>query len=212
MPELLPPSRRRVRAARALGLRPQSGLLPLAGLALLLASLLGLWPWLVGWLSDQLARAFAGSLALDTSELAAGSAAGLLVLLAIGMIAAVSVAPHARARRSLGVAPEAALAPPWLMLALSIAALILIVIATRGALAGAARSVDASPEALTHAWLTWLRRGLLALAVVAACVGVIERQLSARRLWRALHQTPAQAREEARASGLRAPRKRARDD
>ena len=208
MPELLPPSRRRVRAARALGLRPQSGLLPLAGLALLLASLLGLWPWLVGWLSDQLARAFAGSLALDTSELAAGSAAGLLVLLAVGMIAAVSVAPHARARRALGVAPEAALAPPWLMLALSIAALMLIVIATRGALAGAARSVDASPEALTHAWLAWLRRGLLALAVVAACVGVIERQLSARRLWRALHQTPAQAREEARASGLRAPRKR----
>lgn len=209
MPELLPPSRRRIRAARALGLRPRSGLLPLAAVALLLASLVGLWPWVVGWLSDQLARAFAGSFALDMSTLVASAGAGLLVLLAVGMIAAVSSAPRAGARRALGVAPEAARTPPWLTLALVIAALTLIAIASHGALAGAARSVDASPEALTHAWLAWLRRGLLALAVVAAGVGAIERQLSARRLWRALHQTPAQAREEARASGSSAPRKRA---
>lgn len=203
MPELLPPSRKRAREARALGLRPRSGHLPLAGLALLLAWLLELWPRAVGWLSDQLALGMVGGFEGDVAERGLGALFGVGVVLVIVVMIVIMKAPQARARRALGVAPEAEQIPPWIALTLVAVALVLIVIASRGALAGAARSVDASPEALAHVWLAWVRRGLLALAVVAAGVGVIERQISARQLWRALHQTPAQAREEARASARR---------
>jgi hypothetical protein len=188
-------------------MRPRSGLLLLASLALLLVALLELRPLAVRWLSDQLALAFTRPLALDSLGLTVGSGVVALALLGLGLVLAVSVGPRARARQALGVSPDAGQLPPWIAMLLVAAALSLIVIASRGALAGAARSVDASPEALAHAWLAWVRRGLLTLAGVAGCVGLIERQLSARQLWLALHQTPAQAREEARASGLRPRRK-----
>jgi hypothetical protein len=207
VPELLPPSRKRVREARALGLRPRTDLLRLAALALLLASSLELWPLAVRWLSDRLASAFAGLLEFDGPGLAAGAGAGLLVMLGVGLLVVVLVVSRRPARQALGVGAEATQLPDWIAITLMLVALGLLLLANHGVLATAARSVDASPEALTHAWLAWVRRGLLALALVAAGVGLIERQLSARQLWRALHQTPAQARAEARAAGRRAPRK-----
>lgn len=206
MAELLPPSRKRVRAARALGLRPRSGLLMLSAVALLLVALLELRPLAVGWLSDQLVLAFRDPLALDTASLTASLGVVLLALLGVASMLAAGVRSDARAREPLHIPPRAEQLPGLITVTLVGVALILIVIASRGALAAAARSVDASPEALAHVWLAWVRRGLLTLAVVAACVGVIERQLSARRLWLALHLTPAQAREEARASGRRPAR------
>jgi hypothetical protein len=203
----LPPSRKRAHAAWALGLRPRSGHLLLAAFALLLASLLEQWPSVARWLSDRLVLAFTRPLTVDVASLAVGSGVVLLGLLGLGGVAAVSWAPRRRALRALGVAPAAERIPAWISLALVSVALALIVVSSRGLLAGAARSVDASPEALTHAWIAWARRGLLTLAVVTAGIGMIERRLSARRLWRGLHQTPAQAREEARASGGRPPRR-----
>ncbi|HLT34710.1 MAG TPA: hypothetical protein VK034_00460 [Enhygromyxa sp.] len=206
MAQLLAPSHKRVRAARALGLRPRSGLLVLAGLALLVAALLELWPLAVRWLSARLEHAFVGLVLTDRAELAAGSGAGLLALLGLGVIAAVGVADRARARRALGVAPQVEPIPSWIAAALILLALGLSATISVGILAGAARSVDASSDALAYAWIAWVRHGLLGLAAAAVSVGVIERWISARRLWRALHQTPAQARREARATGKRAPR------
>src|SRR5690606_24965360 len=117
------------------------------------------------------------------------------------------VAARARARRALGVVPQAEPIPGWTAAALILLALVLSATVSVGLVAGAARSVDASPEALAHVWIAWVRRGLLGLAAAALSVGLIERRISARRLWRALHQTPAQARREARAAGRRAPRR-----
>lgn len=206
MAELLPPSRKRVRAAWAVGLRPRSRLLVLGGIALVLASALELTPVVAGWLSHRLVLAFdPGSLTPDRAGLAAGSGAALLALLGIGVIAAVGLGPRGRARRALGVAPQAEQLPGWLTATLILLAVATSVAINRAVLAGAARSVDASPEALAHAWSAWVRHGLLGLAVAAVSVGVIELLISGRRLWRALHQTPAQARLEARADSRRAP-------
>lgn len=205
---LLPPSRKRVRAARALGVRPRSGLLMLAAVASLLVALLELRPHAERWLSDQLALAFTRGLALDSASSTASLGVVLLALLGAASMIAVGVRSHARAHEAIHIPPRAEQLSGWITVTLVGLAVVSIVIASRGALAAAARSVDASPEALAHVWSDWVRRGLLTLAVVAACVGVIERQLSARRLWLALHQTPAQAREEARASGRRPARKR----
>ncbi|MFO7566529.1 MAG: hypothetical protein R6X02_28055 [Enhygromyxa sp.] len=203
----LPPSRKRARAARALGLRPRSGLMVLAGLGLGLAGLLELGPLVAArWLSARLELGFTRGPELDLPELAAGSGAALLALLGIGLIAAVSLGPRRRARRALGVDPQAEQLPAGIIVALTLVALGLSVGLSLGVLAGAARSVEASPESLAHAWLGWLGRGLLGLALAAGSVGVIERLVSARRLWQGLHQTPTQARAEARAAGRRAPR------
>ncbi|WP_106395186.1 hypothetical protein [Enhygromyxa salina] len=87
-------------------------------------------------------------------------------------------------------------------------ALVLVAGGLLPALAGAARSVDAElggGASLWVVWAGWIGRGLLTLALVAALVGVIERLVSARRLWQGLHLTRAQARERARASGDRRP-------
>jgi hypothetical protein len=74
----------------------------------------------------------------------------------------------------------------------------------RPVVAAAARGVDvADVSGAWRLWSSWLGRGLLSLAAVAALLGVIERLVSARVLWQGLHLTRAQARERARASGER---------
>lgn len=188
-------------------MRPRSGLLRLALLALVLASLLELWPLAARWLSAQLALAFTRPLALPLELPKQTAITGLLVLLGVAGVLSAFLADRARARQKLAVPPNAEHVHPCISLLLVAVAAMLIVVSTRPALAGAARSVDASLEALTHVWIAWLQRGLLTLAAIAASVGVIEQRLAARRLWRALHQTRAQARDEARAAGLRAPRR-----
>lgn len=169
----------------------------LAGIAWIAGASLGLMPSAVEWLSDQLASAFVGWPRMPGLELWFGAALlGLVCLLAIAVVIA---APRARARRALAADPNGETIPAGPVVALIVAAAIVITLACIDTLAGAARSVDASTSALTTAWLTGVRRGLFALAGAAAGVGVIERLVSARRIWRGLHQTPAQARREARA-------------
>ena len=74
----------------------------------------------------------------------------------------------------------------------------------RPVVAAAARGVDVIDVAAAwQLWSTWIVRGLLALACVAAGLGTIERLVAARRLWLDLHLTREQAREQARASGER---------
>ncbi len=202
---LLPPSAKRARSARALGLRPRSGLLTLAGIASIFGALLGPRPIVVQWLSNQLNSVFSqphSGLAAGPG-LADGSAAGLLALLGALTIAVVAVAPRRRARRALDVGPEAETIPVGVAVVLTLAATLVIVALDLPLLAGAARSADATTGALATVWIAWIRRGLFALAVGAAAVGLIERRISGRRLWRGLHQTLAQARREARSASAR---------
>lgn len=211
MSELLPPSPQRIRDARAQGLRPRSGLLVLAGLALTMWALLELEPvpiaasslsrWLALGFAEPLGRveaiAFGSS---DRASLCVAGLLGLLALLGASMIVGFGRAP---ARRKLQIAPGAESVPAGFAVLFCVAALGLGVVAGLPVLASAARSVDAGPQALTVVWIAWARRGLLALALICAGVGVIERLVSDWSLWRALHSTRAQAREDARAAGRR---------
>ena len=88
---------------------------------------------------------------------------------------------------------------PFAALASCLLALLLLLAATRGLPAAAARSVDADPAGLAALWLGWARHGLLALSGITAAVGILEWLVSAHRLWQGLHLTPEQAREQARA-------------
>jgi len=201
--DLLPPSPQRVRAAHDLGLRPRSPLLVLAGFALLVWALLGLTPLAAAWLSNALALAFAGPPALGSPALARSSGLGLLALLGAILLATLGLGPRRRKQRALGVGPNADATRSWIALAICGLGLGLAVALGLPVLASAARSVDASPEGLALAWLAGTRWGLLALAMIAGSVGVIERRVAAATLWRALYLTREQAREQARAAGSR---------
>ncbi|PRP90924.1 hypothetical protein ENSA5_59990 [Enhygromyxa salina] len=206
----VPPSQRRLRSARAAGLRPRSRGLVLAGLALIVwavfGPLAGLGAGAPAWLGAALDGAFAGRVPVPPDP--APLAAALAALLGGGGIAVVVLGGRRRSRRELGVDPEIGEIPPGLGLAWCVGALVLVAGGLLPALAGAARSVDAElggGASLWVVWAGWSGRGLLTLALVAALVGVIERLVSARRLWQGLHLTRAQARERARASGDRRP-------
>jgi hypothetical protein len=201
--DLLPPSPQRVRAARDLGLRPRSPLLVLAGLALVVWALLGLMPLAAAWLSNALVLAFAGPPALASPALARASGLALLALLGAILLATLGLGPRRRKQRALGIRPDAETIPSWIAQAICALGLGLVVALGLPVLAGAARSVDASPEGLALAWIAWTRWGLLALAMIAGCVGVIERRVAAARLWRALHLSREQARAQARAANSR---------
>lgn len=204
MAQLQAPTPRRVQDARASGLRPRSRLLVVAGLALVLAGLLGLWPLAVAWLSDQWAFDTPVSTRLPVEiPWMSGAGLGILVLGSIVVAAALgagrrgrAVVLPARAGRELGRDAEILLVLVSFGLGVGV-----VVLVNAGLLAASARAVDASVAGLERVWLSWLRRGLFALAGVALGLGLVERRLSARRLWRALHQTPAQARAEARTGG-----------
>lgn len=203
----IPPSPRRLRAAQKAGLRPRSASMVLAGLAV------GAWiiidqllPRAAGWLARALERGMDGAGPLTAAS--PTSAAALLIGLGLGAAAlALLSLGRRRAQARLEVDPGAGEIPPWLALTSCALALLLLVVWLRPALAGAARSVDA--PGLGPLWIVWTRglgRGLLALAAVSAAVGVLERLVSAHRLWQGLHLTRAQARARARAAGDRRPR------
>jgi hypothetical protein len=178
--------------------------------------LLGLWPLAVRWLSDPWVFDEAPPTRLTVeipAQLERLAGAGLILLLAGSSVAWVLLGARRR-DRAVMLDPEADPGPnpdtaaTGIMLALvSIGVgLVVVVLADAGVLAAAARAVDVttrSSAALEQVWVTWMRRGLFALAGVTLGIGVIERPLSARRLRRALRQTPAQARAEARRGGRR---------
>ncbi len=203
MPDLIAPSQRRLRDARAAGLRPRSPLLSLAGLAVIGAmavAWLGTRP--IWWLGAALEHAFAGrDLPLPDAQAFGGM---LLALLAIGTVLAVVLLGPRPTPRSLGVSPALGGVPTWLTMLSCLAAIALLGASLRPVVAAAARGVDVGDIAVAwKLWTTWIVRGLLALACVAALLGVVERLVSARRLWLGLHLTRDQARDRARASGER---------
>jgi hypothetical protein len=191
------PTPKRIREARAVGLRPRSRALTLAGLAAAASMLLGFAPRARVALATGLEIAFAGppEIARLERSVHAGSCALLLgVLLTVGVLAAARFGPRHRARRAFGVSPELEILPPAAAMLACGLALILAIAAGLPSLAGAARAVDAEPELLATVWLVWVRRALLSLAMIAAGIGLLERRIAARRLWQGLHQTPTQAR------------------
>ncbi len=194
MPGPLPPSQERVRRARALGVRPSSTLLVLAGIALGCAALLELAPVLGEWLSDQLRSALGGGSPRPRSGLAGACGVLLLGLLGGLVMAIVLVGSRRRGRARLRVEPEAAMVPGSVLVVVVAVGVVLVVALNLGLVAGAARAVDASGEGLQVVWFAWLRRALLSVCAVAAGGGVIERLLSARRLWVALHYRPERMR------------------
>jgi hypothetical protein len=201
--DLVPPNQGRLRDARVAGLRPRSPMLGLAVVAMLGAATLA---WLgaraPAWLAAALERAFVGAEpGLPDSSLFAILLLGLLGSCAV---AAVMLAGRRQTPRSLGVSPMLGEIPPWLTLTSCIVAIVLLGAWLRPVVAAAARGVDVSGvDGAWLLWSTWLGRGLVSLAAVAAGIGVIERLASARLVWQGLHLTRAQARERARASGER---------
>ena len=203
MTDAIPPSQRRLRDARAAGLRPRSGLVSLAVVALLAAvAVTWVGPRAVAWIGSALEHAIAGGRVTPPDT---GRFGALLVgLIACGVVLAVLVVARRPPERSLGVSPSLGEAPAWLTMISCIVAIMLLVAWMRPVIAAAARGVDVGEVAIAwHVWSTWIVRGLLALACVAAGLGVVERLVGARRLWLGLHLTRAEARERARASGER---------
>lgn len=86
---------------------------------------------------------------------------------------------------------------------LSVIALVAVVLAVRGVLAGAARSVDATAAGTVELWSLWPQRTWGACLVVLGLVGWVELVVSHRRNRDRLAQTPEQARDEWRARGGR---------
>jgi hypothetical protein len=197
------PSQRRLRDARAAGLRPRSSLLSLAGLAMSAAlAIAWLGPRAIGWFATALELALAGGHVPPPDTGMFGAV--LLGLLACGTVVAVLVVGRRPTPRSLGVSSALGEVPPWLTVLSSIAAIVLLGAWLRPVVAAAARGVDVGDVATAwRLWSTWIGRGLLALACVAVGLGLLERFIAGRRLWLGLHLTRAEARERARASGER---------
>jgi Flp pilus assembly protein TadB len=120
-------------------------------------------------------------------------AAALVAALAIGALGPVD----RRLREKIGVeVPEGGLVFSGLAAALAAA----LLYGLRGALAGAARGVDAAPQALAALWSGWLVRGLWAVGamlIAAATLEVLAVEVQRRR---ALSRSAAELRAEERSS------------
>lgn len=185
----VPPGPARVRLARAAGLRPRSPWLVPSALCLALAAALPS-------LGAGLARAMRAGLDgrqhdLEVMVFETGSI-GLVgvVVIAVAVIAASGGLGWVR-RVKLGRVGEIAGSPGWL----GVLVLLALVLALRGVVAGAARSVDASPVGLVALWCEWPRRALTAIGCAGLVAAVIELARGRAELRRALRQTPAEARE-----------------
>ncbi len=189
-----PPGPGRLQAARASGLRPRSGWLVLAVLALALARLVPAnLEGPAAWLDHRLARAFDPS----PSDLLGNPVHGSWLALATGsLVALAAVRAIAGSRARLVPAIDAARAqiPIATRIGLTCLGLVLALGLLGPVVAAAAHGVDVPPSSLATFWLAWLRRALLSVAVCAGLLGVLERIASAKQLWLALHLSPEQAR------------------
>lgn len=202
------PSAARVRSAFLAGLRPRTRWLSLGGLALVLLVFLGgREPGeLAGWAGvHELDRAPAGALDAAVGRLVSGTVAiaGVvllvvaLVALATGGLGLVSTAD----RRRLSLGPIGLRAGT--AIGGSVGILILALAILRGTVAGAARAPAASEAGLTLLWGGTALRVLAVMAGLLALAGVLELVASRWANRRALFQTEAQARSEARSGGGR---------
>lgn len=179
------PSRARVALAARAGLRASSPWSVPAALCLVAAAALPSetrgWPWSAGELWDLVFRTWSivlvGALVVAVAAVAASGGLGWRTR-------EVRLGRVGRVRRSIG--GQALVGAVVFALAL---------LALRGAPAGAARAVDASDVGLIGLWLSWSRRALVAIGLASLAGGAIDLWLGRRALWRALHQTRAEARE-----------------
>ena len=195
MPDLrVPPSRARVALAHRAGLRPSSPWLVPSALCLALAAALPDAPG--GAAPGRLTAALAGAdvhglgaMVFEAWSIVLAAAAGL----AVAAVAATGGLGWTR-RARLGRVGAVAGPSGWLALAV----LVLLALALRGAVAGAARSVDAEAAGLAALWLAWLRRGLVAVGCVGAIAAALDLARAGAAIRRALFQTPDEARERGR--------------
>ena len=198
-------------AAHVRGLRPRGRWLEAAGGAFALTTFFGVFgPWFVEMWCSAFADFVAGDFerlvdlgATVVSTAAATVFAGaVLVAFATRQVGAVrpdvSVRPVPR-RAMQGVA--AVVAVPLALLGLLLLTPVLL-----DAVAGGARAADARLMGLVGLWASWPARLTFAVGLVLSVIGTIELFAARRRLWRGLHRTPAEAREDARRN--RSPRMR----
>lgn len=130
---------------------------------------------------------------------------GLIVLAGVAVVFLIALA-----LRNLGpVGPRSGDLPTGVRTpALAIAGLVLVAFTVLAAAlvpvtAGAARAVDASEVALAGLWARWATHLLGTSGVLLLVAGVVEHLAMRHGLWRDLHMTRAQAREQSRQPGGR---------
>ena len=205
------PSPGRIRAARAQGIRAGTRSL-LLGAGVL--SLVAVGPALVRAMATAFG-ALGGGTEQDLAAVFSGAllpALGLFPAVMASLWLAISVATGhlqprregslvALARRLRGRGGEGVdVAPP---LALLGAAIALLAVVTLGglAVAPAVRAADASGPALATLWQNWAVRASLFLGTTCVLLGVAQHVLARRRIFRALHVSPDEARTVSRGSG-----------
>lgn len=203
----VPPDSRRLRLAHRAGLRPRprwvvTGLLCLALAASWeQASAAGLAAWRVLWHRHVVMLATIDRGELEGVALTWGiGLAAVVAVIVLGMLVGGSLGPVERQ------AMERLRPRPVRVPALGIAAVVmlsvgLLIVALGPVAAGAARAVDASPDALAKLWQIWLVRGLAITGGVLLVAGAAETLLVRHGIRRALYSTVEEAREDRRRAG-----------
>lgn len=104
-------------------------------------------------------------------------------------------------QRPGGLLPGQVRTPVLAVAAVAIIALSVFVAVLAPVAAGAARAVDGSATSLALLWGRWATHLLGASGVLLIVAGLVEHLAMRRSLWRDLHMTPEQAREDARQLG-----------
>ncbi len=191
---IAPDPRRLARAHRA-GLRPSSPWLVPATLCLALAAASR---WLAPGSQEQWSARWVAALAGEPTALVPAVASAVMQVLAwsAGLVLVLALLGgglgwvDARARRGLAVGPLRS----GLRGALALIVPVVVAGLLAGVCAGAARAVDASEAGLWALYRAWSQRLLLGVGGGLLLVGLVDRALARRRLWRALHRTPGELR------------------
>jgi hypothetical protein len=126
--------------------------------------------------------------------------AAVVAVVALGMLLGGGLGPIDR--QALGrLRPRPVRLPALGLAAVAVLSAGLLVGALRPVAAGAARAVDASPDALAELWQIWLVRGLAITGGVLLIAGAAETLLLRRGIRQALYSTVEEAREDRRRAG-----------
>ena len=195
----IPPSRRRLARAHQAGFRPRSRYLEAGVLVFVfVAALQALGPVFEARFVAAAASLFAGRGEVMTIvPLFTAGFAVTLALAVVGVVLSQLVSARIGVRRR-GVLPhppplESADAPLFAATLLAVVAAILAIWVGSRAIAGAARSVDATEPILAELWTTWAWRLPAAMGLVMLVLGTMELALARTRLWWALHLDPRSA-------------------
>lgn len=203
----VPPDSRRLRLAHRAGLRPRprwviTGLLCLAiASSWEHASTAGQAAWRSLWHRQVVMPAGFDRGELESVALTWGiGLAAVAAVIALGMFLGGGLGPIDR--QALGrLRPRPVRLPPLGIAAVVVVSVGLLVVALGPVAAGAARAVDASPDALAELWQIWLVRGLAITGGVLLIAGAAETLLLRHGIRRALYSTVEEAREDRRRAG-----------